>query len=288
MHKEKVQQVVGELPEEVDVDRLVEKLYLEKIELGEQQLAREKASSRRGKEAAGKWLVIWTPKALDDFSSITHRLLDTRSCVVPCPGDSMASISAILHDQRIAFVGKLASMRARRRAIGPPARGDGAGKPDASAHLIVIGEEEFLWPKSPARTIGSTRPHGGGSTKGDRGIAETQLWQRLGLVESQHEAHRLYTPAMLAELLKVPVVVIRRWRRRGLIVPVHECGGCRTSIFRKYQRGGWRNCWRRACRPGDRKQLESLAATCPASPGRWPSSRRSCTARRFCCGKATG
>jgi hypothetical protein len=41
MQKEKVQQVVGELPEEVDVDVLVEKLYLlEKIGLGERQLDR--------------------------------------------------------------------------------------------------------------------------------------------------------------------------------------------------------------------------------------------------------
>jgi tetratricopeptide (TPR) repeat protein len=38
------------------------------------------------------------------------------------------------------------------------------------------------------------------------------------------EVQRLYTPAMLAELLGVDVAVIRRWRRRGLIVPVHEVG----------------------------------------------------------------
>ncbi len=33
---------------------------------------------------------------------------------------------------------------------------------------------------------------------------------------------RLYTPAMLAELLDVPVAVIRRWHRRKLIVPTQE------------------------------------------------------------------
>ena len=33
---------------------------------------------------------------------------------------------------------------------------------------------------------------------------------------------RLYTPAMLAELLHVPVSIIRRWHRRRLIVPVRE------------------------------------------------------------------
>jgi tetratricopeptide (TPR) repeat protein len=36
----------------------------------------------------------------------------------------------------------------------------------------------------------------------------------------QPDISRLYTPAMLAELLAVPVAVIRRWYRRGFIVPV--------------------------------------------------------------------
>ena len=43
-----------------------------------------------------------------------------------------------------------------------------------------------------------------------------QIWQRLGLVEAEQDIHRLYTPAMLADLLGVPVAVIRRWRRREL------------------------------------------------------------------------
>ena len=41
MQKETLQQMLVELPEEVNVDSLVEKLYLlEKIEQGERQLAR--------------------------------------------------------------------------------------------------------------------------------------------------------------------------------------------------------------------------------------------------------
>jgi len=53
-------------------------------------------------------------------------------------------------------------------------------------------------------------------------VPETLLWQRLGLVEADQQVHRLYTPAMLAELLGVPVAVVRRWQRRGLIVPAKE------------------------------------------------------------------
>jgi Tfp pilus assembly protein PilF len=52
-------------------------------------------------------------------------------------------------------------------------------------------------------------------------ISETELWRRLGLLETESTA-RLYTPAMLAELLHVPLSVIRRWHRRNLIVPVRE------------------------------------------------------------------
>ena len=58
MQKEKVQQMVGELPEEVDVDTLVEKLYLlEKLDMGEQQLARgEGIPHEEAKKRLEKWL----------------------------------------------------------------------------------------------------------------------------------------------------------------------------------------------------------------------------------------
>ena len=129
----------------------------------------------------------------------------------------------ILSDQRIAFVGKLASMA--RREAAQLVRQHGATvleKPDASAHLIVVGEE------SPLPELGDQDEWFDEATRRQveagavEVITETQLWQRLGLVDVQHDVHRLYTPAMLAELLKVPVAVIRRWRRRGLIVPVRE------------------------------------------------------------------
>ena len=58
MQKEKVQQVVCDLPEEVDVDTLVEKLYLlEKLEIGERQLARgEGIPHEEAKKRLEKWL----------------------------------------------------------------------------------------------------------------------------------------------------------------------------------------------------------------------------------------
>ena len=53
-------------------------------------------------------------------------------------------------------------------------------------------------------------------------LRESALWQRLGLVDDGAADHqgvqRLYTPAMLAELLAVPVAAIRRWHRQGTLV----------------------------------------------------------------------
>jgi tetratricopeptide (TPR) repeat protein len=96
-------------------------------------------------------------------------------------------------------------------------------KPDDSANLVVVGEEEFPLPATGDQNEwfdeATQRQIEAGAIEV---ITETQLWQRVGLVETQHDIHRLYTPAMLADLLRVPVAIIRRWHRRGLIVPVRE------------------------------------------------------------------
>ena len=132
--------------------------------------------------------------------------------------------SEILHDRRVAFVGKLASMA--RRDAAQLARQHGATvleKPDASAHLIVVGENELPLPEVNGQEDWFDEPMRAAAEQGVlEVITETQLWQRLGLVEAEQDVRRLYTPAMLADLLGVPVAVIRRWRRRGLIVPARE------------------------------------------------------------------
>ena len=130
----------------------------------------------------------------------------------------------VLQGQRIAFVGRLASMAKRDAA--QLARQHGATvleKPDASVHLIVVGEEELPLPQVEGQDDWlDEAARQQVETGAAEVVTETQLWQRLGLVEAQNEIHRLYTPAMLAELLGVSVAVIRRWHRRGLIVPVRE------------------------------------------------------------------
>jgi tetratricopeptide (TPR) repeat protein len=130
----------------------------------------------------------------------------------------------ILRDSRVVFVGKLASMAKRDAA--QLVRQHGATvleKPDGTLNLVVVGENEFPLPESGDQNDWFDEATRQGIEAGAvEVITETQLWQRLGLVDSQHNIHRLYTPAMLADLLRIPVAVIRRWHRRGLIVPVRE------------------------------------------------------------------
>ncbi|MGW8257745.1 MAG: MerR family transcriptional regulator, partial [Thermoguttaceae bacterium] len=131
--------------------------------------------------------------------------------------------TGILQDKRMAFVGKLASMS--RRDAAQLARSHGAivlDRPDGSAHLVVVGEEELPLAGDGAENWLDDATREAAENGSLEIITETQLWQRLGLVEREHEIHRLYTPAMLADLLSVPVAIIRRWHRRGLIVPVRE------------------------------------------------------------------
>lgn len=129
-----------------------------------------------------------------------------------------------LEGSRVVFVGKLASMS--RREAGALVRRHGAvvvQQPDPSVHLVVVGEKELPLPEAEELDRLFDEPTGQAAEQGAlEVITETQLWQRLGLVDSGQDIHRLYTPAMLAELLGVPVAVIRRWHRRGLIQPVRE------------------------------------------------------------------
>jgi len=129
-----------------------------------------------------------------------------------------------LTGKRVALVGRFAGMA--RRELAKLLRGRGAvvsEKPHAAVDLVIVGEQDLplldetdvedgLDPETYERVR--------------RGkielVGETELWQRLGLVDSDPRVQQFYTPAMLAELLGVPVAVVRRWHRRGLIRPVRE------------------------------------------------------------------
>jgi tetratricopeptide (TPR) repeat protein len=127
----------------------------------------------------------------------------------------------LLAGRHVAFVGKLGAVT--RREAQQLVRAHGGVPVDKSGRhvdLIVIGADEF--PLSAEHDLLDQSTREAASEGRVEVIHETQLWQRLGLVENERNVHRLYTPAMLADLLGVSVAVIRRWHRRGLIVPERE------------------------------------------------------------------
>lgn len=136
-----------------------------------------------------------------------------------------------LSGETVAFTGILASM-VHRDAIRMVEQYGGKATPhvSGSTSMLVIGEEG--WP---------LEEDGGTSRKLQqvmqlvadgtdvRVIAESDWLQLLGLHDHREEIHRAHTPAMLSRLLDIPVRMIRRWARLGLIKPVRRV--CRLPYF---------------------------------------------------------
>jgi tetratricopeptide (TPR) repeat protein len=123
-----------------------------------------------------------------------------------------------LRGQRITIVGRLGGMNRREAANLLRSYGVVVVESDtASVDWIVIGAEESPLAEAELIDEATRRRLSTGQTQI---LHETDLWQRLGLVDSEQSVRKLHTPAMLAHLLGVSVRVIRRWHRRGLIKPV--------------------------------------------------------------------
>lgn len=120
--------------------------------------------------------------------------------------------------KRVALVGKFGGMN--RREAANVLRSFDATVVDVQADSIdwiVIGAEESPLAEAELLDQQVRRQAAAGRLEV---ISETELWQRLGLVDVEQSVRRYYTPAMLAHLLGVSCSVIRRWHRRGLITPV--------------------------------------------------------------------
>ena len=130
--------------------------------------------------------------------------------------DSTAHCEA--YQKRVALVGRFGGMNQREAAN--VLRSYEAIVVDAVTEPIdwvVIGAEE---PPIPQDQILGERLRTAAAAGDVEILHETELWQRLGLVDVEQSIRRYHTPAMLAHLLGVSVRVIRRWHRRGLITPV--------------------------------------------------------------------
>ena len=134
--------------------------------------------------------------------------------------EETADLAVTIHNRRIGFIGKLGGMnRKELKKLVREHGGTVADVLDATVDLVVLGEEILATDElqiedevlKEAISIGQIDV-----------LTETQFWQALGLVDEDQDACRLYTPAMLAELLEVPIATIRRWHRRGLISPSRQ------------------------------------------------------------------
>ncbi len=131
-----------------------------------------------------------------------------------------ATATQRLKSLRVAFVGKMGGVNRReasrlvRQHGGVPSE-----RCELPLDLVVLGAEELPLSGNPCLDDAIREAAARGQLEI---ISETQFWQRLGMVESEPFGRRLYTPGMLAHLLGVSVAVIRRWSRRGLIVPTRE------------------------------------------------------------------
>lgn len=136
------------------------------------------------------------------------------------PPPTVAS-SNWLRGRYVTFVGKLGGIT-KQQAV-QLVREQG-GTPVAHGHAkldtIIIGADA-----SPLETTELLEPALFDTPAESRIeiVSETQLWERLGLAEPEEQhVRQLYTPAMLADLLNVPLAHVRRWHRRGLIKPARE------------------------------------------------------------------
>ncbi|MBA61551.1 MAG: O-linked GlcNAc transferase [Planctomycetaceae bacterium] len=136
----------------------------------------------------------------------------------------MTEVLPPFQGKRVAFVGKLGGV-SRRQANSLITENGGfimnrEDLEDANVDIVIIGADQ--WPPAvPEQLLPSSVLSAVADEKCEV-ITETQFWERLGLLTEDQTIRRLYTPAMLAEMLNISVAVIRRWHRRGLIIPIRE------------------------------------------------------------------
>ncbi len=136
-----------------------------------------------------------------------------------------------LSGECLTFTGTLASMT--HRAAGELTEQYGGRYVQSVSRVVsmlVVGEEG--WPleddgQASQKLLQSSDLIADGAEL--RILSESDWLHLVGLNEERDEIQRSYTPAMLSRLLSIPVNMIRRWSRIGLIRPVRRV--CRLPYF---------------------------------------------------------
>ncbi len=130
----------------------------------------------------------------------------------------------VLAGERLAFTGTLASMTHQQaHELAEKNGGVATASVSRQTTMLIVGEEG--WPLesngTPSLKLQQVLEwqHEGASI---RIVQESDWLEMLGLDRRDEEVRRQYTPAMLSQLLNVPVGVIRSWERAGLIRPVRH------------------------------------------------------------------
>ena len=122
----------------------------------------------------------------------------------------------LLEGRRVVLAGKLASMS--RREADKLIRTHG-GLPvatvDAQTDVVLVSDETTDLAALAADSAAFDEETRAAWQQGKLEVVrESEFWARLGLVDAGEGVARLYTPAMLAELLGVPVAAVRQWHRK--------------------------------------------------------------------------
>ena len=153
------------------------------------------------------------------------------STEIPDLKDRQLSSSLPLSGECVSFTGTLASMiHKEAAALVETYGGRTVQSVSGSVSMLVVGEEG--WPleedgAASQKLAQATQLIAAGAEI--RIVAESDWLHLIGLNERREEIQRSYTPAMLSRLLDVPVGMIRRWSRIGLIRPVRRV--CRLPYF---------------------------------------------------------
>ena len=139
--------------------------------------------------------------------------------------------SSVFADRRVVLVGKMGGVT-KKEARDLVRRGGGilVESPNPSVDLIIVGADTTLFENEQ---LIDENLQTGIAEQRIQVLHETELWEQLGYVEADQQVRRLYTPAMLADLLGVSISIVRRWHRRKLILPVREVNRLPYFDFRE-------------------------------------------------------
>lgn len=129
-----------------------------------------------------------------------------------------------LQGERVTFTGTLASMT-HKQAHELTEEHGGQAQQHLGKHstMVVVGEEG--WPlEKDGKTSAKLQLAVEFINQGQplRIVKESDWLRLIGLEQRERETQRLHTPAMLQQLLGVPVSLVRRWERLGLVRAVQR------------------------------------------------------------------